>query len=104
MRARTSPPVTEQDKNWCVMRFSMMRDGGVWAVPRSGLIFTRRGLELVLTARMPWTEAIAEAAEAGRDVPANAGALVSYQRADYELIRSRFEAAGIPVRSELDDG
>ncbi len=101
MSERTSPPVTEQDKNWSIMRFAMMRDGSVWAVPRSGLIFTRRGDVLVLTARMPWTEELEQAAADGLDVPPSAEAFVAYQNADYEVIAERFEAAGITVRSEL---
>lgn len=88
---------------WARRRFGLMRDGAVWAVPRSGLIFTRHGDALVLTDRMPWTTELAQAARDGADVPPNAGALLAYQDADYELILARFEAAGVTVRSELAD-
>ncbi len=88
----------DTDRAWCLSTFAMIRDGGVWGVPRSGLIFTRRGSELVLTDRMPWSEEIAVAASEGRDVPVDAEALRAYQDADYALIARKFEAAGIPVR------
>lgn len=85
------------DLAWCQQRFAQMREGGVWAVPRSGLIFERRGDALVLTGRMPWTLEMAAVFEQGADVPSSAGALRAYQDADYDLIRGRFEAAGIPM-------
>jgi hypothetical protein len=90
------------DTIWCRSHFDTMADGGIWAVPRSGLIFTRRGEALELTSRMPWTEEIARAAVDDWNVPANAEALRAYQDADYDLIRSRFEQAGITVRDALD--
>ncbi len=97
-------PPTPADLAWCRQRFALMRDGAVWAVPRSGLIFTRRGDVLILTSRMPWTDELAQAvaADVGLDLPPSAGALADYQDADYELIRNRFKLAGIPVRCELE--
>ena len=97
-----SDPIPETDMQWCRVHFSMMVDGGVWAVPRSGLIFTRRGDELVLTVRMPFTAELAEAVAKGADVPETAEALREYQDADYALIASRFEAAGISVSSDVE--
>jgi len=82
-----SGPVLESDLAWCRHHFAMMRDGGVWAVPRSGLVFTRRGDGLVLTDRMPWQDGM----------PMTAEAFGAFQRADAELIRDRFAAAGITV-------
>ncbi len=91
----------DTDRAWCLMTFGMIREGGVWGVPRSGLIFTKRGAGLVLTARMPWSEELAEAVAEGRDVPLNAEALRAYQDSDFALIARKFEAAGIPVREEV---
>ncbi len=101
-----APSPTPADLAWCRDWFATMSDGGIWAVPRSGLIFTRRGDVLILTSRMPWTAELAQAvaADVGLDLPPSAGALADYQDADYELIRSRFKLAGIPVRSELEAG
>ena len=41
------------DAQWCLMMFRSLKVGGVWGVPRSGLIFTRTGEDtLALTTRM----------------------------------------------------
>ena len=97
----SAPSFPASDLAWCAQHFAMMADGGVWAVPRSGLIFTRRGGGLVLTARMPWTPELAEAAAEGRDVPPDAGALRAYQDEEFELIRGRFEAVGVAVSTAM---
>ena len=90
-RARAS------DAIWCGSFFARMNEGAVWAVPRSGLTFRRRGDSLHLIERMPYTDALARAAEAGAAVPRSADALLAYQDEDFALIRSRFEDAGIRV-------
>ena len=41
---------------WSRRQFAMMKDQGVWGIPRSGLIFQRQGDELVLINRMPHEE------------------------------------------------
>lgn len=89
--------MNDSDAVWCRQHFSLMADGGIWGVPRSGLIFTRRGDKLVLIDAMPYLEEMAEAFAAGDDVPANAEALREYQDEDFELIRAKFELAGITV-------
>ncbi len=91
----------DTDRAWCLQTFGMIRDGGVWGVPRSGLLFTKRGDGLVLTARMPWSEEIAEAVAEGRDVPVDVEALRAYQDSDFALIARKFEEAGIPVGEEV---
>lgn len=41
---------------WCRRTVDAIADGGVWGVPRSGLLFQKTGDdELTLTDRMPWT-------------------------------------------------
>lgn len=80
---------------WSRQRFNMMRDGGTWAVPRSGLIFTRRGNELHLTAKMPFMQEMADAARDGRDVPATREELESHQQQDFDCIAREFRRAGI---------
>jgi hypothetical protein len=79
-----------EDIEWSRNRFNMIRDGGSWGVPRSGLVFHRRGNEMVLTAAMP------HAAE----MPIDAEQLKRQQEGDYRAIKLHFEAAGIPVRRE----
>ena len=85
------------DAIWCRNHFMCMNEGAVWAVPRSGLTFRRCGDSLHLIERMPYTDELARAAEAGAAVPRSADALLAYQDEDFALIRSRFEDAGIRV-------
>lgn len=93
--------VTIADRVWCRNHFAAMADGGRWGVPRSGLIFKREGATLVLVERMPWTDELAEAAGAGRDVPVDADALRAYQDADAALILRTFREAGIATRNDI---
>jgi hypothetical protein len=64
-----------------------MADGGTWAVPRSGLIFTRRGVRLDLTARMPYAMGMPVSKEIFQD----------QQRREFDNIKRHFGAAGILV-------
>ena len=72
---------------WSRNHFRTMSDGGVWAVPRCGIIFVRRGDSLVLTARMPYDPTM----------PISAAELDQQQRSNFESIKEHFEAAGIKV-------
>lgn len=92
-----SAPFPEDEIAWVRGHLDLMAEGGVWAVPRSGLVFSKRDGALVLIGRMPWTDDLAQALLDGLDVPAGAEAFRAYQDADLALIRGRFEAAGIPV-------
>ena len=73
---------------WSRRHFATMKDGGVWGVPRSGLIFQRQGGELVLIDRMPHTE----------EMPVTPEQLAEQQRSDIAVITAHFGAAGIVVR------
>jgi hypothetical protein len=84
MTASTYPA---SDLEWSRRTFAMLNEGGVWGVPRSGLVFQKRGAELVLIDRMPWAEGM----------PLTAEELRTYQDEDFALIRDRFVAAGIQV-------
>lgn len=75
---------------WCLNLFNTLAEGGVWGVPRSGLIFTRRKGQLVLTALMPHDGAM----------PMLADELTEYQRTDYARIKREFLKAGIDVVEE----
>ena len=66
--------------NWCRNLFRTLKDGGAWAVPRSGLIFRREGESLRLIA-----------ADARVCSPAA-------QDSDLAAIKEHFKAAGIEVR------
>ena len=75
---------------WCRQHFAMIKDGGTWAIPRSGMIFTKRGNNLVLTAAMPW--------EPG--MPCTPEELTEQQTRELEECREHFGAAGVTVTSE----
>jgi hypothetical protein len=72
---------------WSREHFRTMADGGVWAIPRSGMIFRRRGDTLVLSARMPHDPAM----------PLSAAELDKQQHSEFEDIKRHFEAAGVKV-------
>ncbi len=87
------------DAQWALDHFNCMAEGGVWAVPRSGLMFRKENGCLVLFARMPYTEEMKAAFADGADVPASAEALRQYQDSDYASIAKPFAEAGITIRS-----
>lgn len=77
---------------WCKQHFSMLRDGGTWGIPRSGLVFQKQGDALVLIDRMPYMEGM----------PITDAQLVEQQDSDYEGTREHFGAAGVKVRKKND--
>jgi hypothetical protein len=81
-----------RDTAWCQGIMRSLADGGIWGVPRSGLIFTKRGDKLVLTSRMPHMDGL----------PMTPADLVQYQRDDYELIKERFTLAGFEVEDDTE--
>lgn len=81
--------LNQADIEWSRWHFNMMRDGGTWGVPRSGLLYVKRGDRLVLTARMPYDPAM----------PITEKQLDKQQDADIEIIKRHFEAAGIMVET-----
>ena len=78
---------------WSQNLFSSLADGGVWGVPRSGLIFQKRDDKLILTERMPFAE----------DMPPTKEKFAMQQEADYKEIKRVFEMAGITVEREDED-
>jgi hypothetical protein len=79
------------DNTWCRMLFGSLADGGIWGVPRSGLVFTKKADRLVLTSAMPHDPAM----------PLTEDELREYQDDDFEVIRSHFNQAGITVEKEV---
>ena len=72
---------------WSRQHFDMMKEGGTWGVPRSGLLFNKSGKTLLLTARMPHDPAM----------PISPEQLAEQQQADFDIIKQNFGAAGIAV-------
>lgn len=77
---------------WCANLFASIKDGGAWGVPRSGLIYRKRGGALVLVARMPHDPAL----------PITAEQLAEMQQSDIDATREHFTAAGIEVKDETE--
>lgn len=73
--------------NWCRRQFNLLNDGGMWGVPRSGLLFQKTSTALILIDRMPYTE----------EMPITEQELLDYQQQDFELIQHMFGLAGIEI-------
>lgn len=75
---------------WSKAMFAQLAEGGVWGVPRSGLLFQKRDDKLVLIDAMPHMEGM----------PISDEELREQQKSDFENIRDVFKQAGIEVISE----
>lgn len=64
---------------WCAHLFESLKDGGSWGIPRSQMVFVKRGDSLVL------------------DFP-GAGELDERQAQELRDVREHFGAAGIEVK------
>lgn len=84
--------LSKDDPNvvWCANLFAMVKDGGAWGVPRSGLVFRKRGETLVLVERMPHEVAM----------PITREQLAEQQQSDFDGTKEYFGAAGIEVKDE----
>jgi hypothetical protein len=80
----------KRDALWCRGMWEMLAEGGSWAVPRSGLIFTKREGKLMLTERMPHTDELM-----------SEKVLRELQDEDFEIIRDRFQKIGVEVVKDL---
>jgi hypothetical protein len=75
---------------WSRSMYNSLNEGGMWGVPRSGLIFTKRDGGLVLVSQMPHID--------GMDVTPEQ--LAEQQETEFDSIREHFAAAGIDVTKE----
>lgn len=80
-------PILPDMVQWSRRHFDSIKEGGAWAVPRSGMIFIKRGNSLVLTVRMPHDP----------NMPVTAEQLDRQQQREYADVKRHFEAAGITV-------
>ncbi len=83
-------PSNPEFQEWSRKMFAAMKDGAVWGVPRSGLIFTKRDGGLVLTAEMPWIPFL----------PMKRADWWEHQTTDFNAIKEHFGAVGIRVERE----
>ena len=66
----------------------MMKEGAVWAIPRSGLIFQRKGNALVLISEMPHMP----------EMPISPQQLREQQAGDIPTVHEYFQPAGVAIR------
>lgn len=88
----SEPAVERWEVDWCRGLWESLRDGGVWGIPRSGLIFQKRAgaREFAVVARMPHEEGM----------PLSAAELAVQQQAEVDGTRARFAVLGITVPDE----
>ena len=72
---------------WCRNLFSTLSEGGAWGIPRSGLVFQKRGGMLVLVDQMPHVEAM----------PITPAQLAEQQQGDFDATKVEFGRAGVLV-------
>jgi len=78
----------QTDIAWCRQTFARIAPGGVWGIPRSGLIFQKTGeQQLTLIDQMPWTDGM----------PISPAQLLTQQEREFNLNKEHFAAAGIEV-------
>lgn len=83
----------QSDIDWTKRQIEMLIIGGIWGVPRSGLMIQRTGQnEVQLTAALPHQE--------GMDITPEQ--LKAFQQDDWNLIRQHIEAAGFTVKAQED--
>jgi hypothetical protein len=82
----TGDPV--EHAGWCRQMFASLAEGGVWGIPRSGVVFRKEGDALVLTESMPYDESM----------PLTFAQFTEQQNGEFETVREHFAAAGIEVR------
>jgi hypothetical protein len=84
-----SEPGLFDDVAWLARQWDMVRDGGVWAIPRSGIVLQKDepGRRWIVSARMPHMEGM----------PVTAEELREQQDAELEGIAARYEVVGIAV-------
>jgi hypothetical protein len=94
----TTHDYTQQfSTGWCRAQFDMLALGGVWGVPRSGLVFRKESEDpdvLRLAERMPFS---ALPDDPDLDIPHSEAELVAYQDDDFDVIQREFALAGIAV-------
>jgi hypothetical protein len=72
---------------WCRNLFDSFEDGGIWAVPRCGLVFQKRGNAFVLISKMPheW------------EMPLTSEQLDEVQRNEFKSVKKYFGEVGIDI-------
>jgi len=76
-------------RGWAAGMWDMLADGGVWGIPRCGLVFRKdAGVNtMTLIERMPWDP----------EMPCTPEQLLAAQDEDYEGIATMFASIGVIV-------
>jgi hypothetical protein len=74
---------------WCRMLFHSLKDGGVWGIPRTGVMFQRAGDQLVFSDRLTM--------QYDSEMPLTKDEFDEQQAREIEDVREHFGAAGIAV-------
>jgi hypothetical protein len=83
---------------WCKRHHASIKIGGVWGVPRSGLLFKKTAAGFDLENVMPYSPAMEQAFQAfGADVPGTAEELLEYQLNDFACVQRHNKEAGLEV-------
>lgn len=86
----SAPELDPRHVEWMRSTFNTLRVGGVWGIPRSGLVFTRTDeTTMTLTDRMPYME--------GMESLLTPAQLDEQQQEEYDACAAHFRAAGITV-------
>lgn len=90
----------EEEVAWCRQQWALLRDGGMWGVPRSGLIFCKdaRAKELVLVGRMPHDPRMTQFDGS----PLTAEQLREQQDGEVEEIGKRFAEFGVTITERIE--
>lgn len=92
------------DIKWSRDHIDRLTVGGVWTVPRSGLVFTKTGENsMALTERLKMSMGAFIAVGAPTMVVIGHGSAEAWQQADFECIASHFRAAGVEVEDRTKE-
>lgn len=72
---------------WCRQMWASLNEGGVWGIPRSGLVFSKRNGKLVLIECIPHME----------EMPVTAAQLKRQQDSDFDATVEHFGRVGVEV-------
>ena len=77
------------EQEWCWQQWNLLNDGGVWGIPRSGLVFQKnaKAKKLVLINQMPHISGL----------PLTPIELKEQQEGEFRSVRENFAGIGIKV-------
>ena len=88
-------PRSEASVAWSRNHFRILNEGGVWGIPRSGLMFRKQDGKLVCFLRMPHQPEMLE-----HDPPITPEQVKEQQDRDFDDVKTSFGLAGITVEDQ----